>query len=282
MRNTFTGLFFALVSIFVLYPLFYNSPLFSIIYKICICAILVFTVFRLRKDNKTFYIVISCAGSLIVLQWTSFLYVHHYLLLATEILTAVFFTGTILRIAKAVFSSREINRDTILGAISVYLMAGIMFSFIYSAIEIAQPNSFKGPDLILNRNTVIELIPSTDENADGKLSMVELNKFRQSPDKYVDSETEERIRQYYEQNHPTMDVENIEEQLTVDLAYGRLGSSLSYFSFVTITTLGYGDITPRSIPARSFATFEAILGAFYLAILIGRLIGIQVSQQATN
>ncbi len=46
-----------------------------------------------------------------------------------------------------------------------------------------------------------------------------------------------------------------------------------YFSFVTLTTLGYGDISPLSEAARSLATLEAIMGPLYMAILIGWLVG---------
>lgn len=49
-------------------------------------------------------------------------------------------------------------------------------------------------------------------------------------------------------------------------------SSWIYFSFVTLATLGYGDIAPIHPLARSLATSEAILGQLYLAILIARLV----------
>ena len=52
----------------------------------------------------------------------------------------------------------------------------------------------------------------------------------------------------------------------------------SYFSFVTLSTLGYGDITPLTRPARNLAALEAIFGQLYLAVLIARL----VSQQGTT
>ncbi len=48
---------------------------------------------------------------------------------------------------------------------------------------------------------------------------------------------------------------------------------LTYFSFVTLTTLGYGDITPKSDVARCFVVLQAALGVLYLAILISRLAG---------
>ncbi len=45
-----------------------------------------------------------------------------------------------------------------------------------------------------------------------------------------------------------------------------------YFSFVTLTTLGYGDITPISVGARMLAAVEAIIGQLYLAVLLAMLV----------
>jgi len=53
---------------------------------------------------------------------------------------------------------------------------------------------------------------------------------------------------------------------------------LVYFSLVTLTTVGYGEITPGSELTRSLAVVEAILGQFYIAVLIADLIGKKLSQ----
>ena len=55
-------------------------------------------------------------------------------------------------------------------------------------------------------------------------------------------------------------------------------SHFTYYSFVTLTTLGYGDITPLSYPARSLSTIEAVTGQLYLAVMIAGLVGIYISQ----
>jgi hypothetical protein len=52
---------------------------------------------------------------------------------------------------------------------------------------------------------------------------------------------------------------------------------LSYFSFVTLTTLGYGDISPATSVTRSLTTLEATLGQLYLTILVARLVGLHVA-----
>ena len=48
---------------------------------------------------------------------------------------------------------------------------------------------------------------------------------------------------------------------------------LIYFSFVTISTLGYGDIAPQTPPARALASTEAITGQLFVAVLIAALVG---------
>jgi Ion channel len=47
----------------------------------------------------------------------------------------------------------------------------------------------------------------------------------------------------------------------------------AYFSFVTLATLGYGDIVPLTPTARGLAVSEAIIGQLYLAVLVARLVG---------
>jgi len=53
--------------------------------------------------------------------------------------------------------------------------------------------------------------------------------------------------------------------------------ALLYYSYTTLTTLGYGDIIPVSAQARSFAVLEAIIGVMYLAVIISRLIGMYIT-----
>ena len=51
-------------------------------------------------------------------------------------------------------------------------------------------------------------------------------------------------------------------------------TELLYFSFTTLTTLGYGDITPASAVARVWASLEAVTGVLYLAVLVARLVSL--------
>jgi voltage-gated potassium channel len=53
---------------------------------------------------------------------------------------------------------------------------------------------------------------------------------------------------------------------------------LVYFSFATLTTLGYGDIVPVAPIVRFLAYFEAVTGQFYIAVLVASLVGIRISR----
>ena len=55
---------------------------------------------------------------------------------------------------------------------------------------------------------------------------------------------------------------------------------LFYYSFVTLTTIGYGDITALTAPAGSLSALEAMMGQIYLAVLVARLVGMYIFQSA--
>ena len=60
-----------------------------------------------------------------------------------------------------------------------------------------------------------------------------------------------------------------------------IAGNLIYFSFVTLTTIGYGDITPLHPYARGLANFEAVVGQLYPATLLARLVTLElVAEQA--
>lgn len=52
-----------------------------------------------------------------------------------------------------------------------------------------------------------------------------------------------------------------------------------YFSFVTLTTLGYGDMSPVSPMAKTLAWFEAVFGQLFLAVTIARLVSLEIAHK---
>ena len=66
---------------------------------------------------------------------------------------------------------------------------------------------------------------------------------------------------------------------SADLRFGTEATTAAfYFSLVTMTTLGYGDIVPMSSGAKILASLQAVLGQLYLAVLVARLVGLHISQ----
>lgn len=50
-----------------------------------------------------------------------------------------------------------------------------------------------------------------------------------------------------------------------------------YYSFTTLTTIGFGDIVPLAAPARYFSFIEAVIGQMYIGVLVARLVGIHIA-----
>jgi voltage-gated potassium channel len=114
----------------------------------------------------------------------------------------VYYVYTTVEIIRNIFRRHEVDADTIITAISAYLMIGLCFAVSFMLVESVHPGS-----------------------------------------------------------------------LAMGTADGLAGwADIFYFSYVTLTTLGYGDIAPVVRQARSLATLEAICGAMYMSILIARLV----------
>lgn len=59
-------------------------------------------------------------------------------------------------------------------------------------------------------------------------------------------------------------------------------ADVAYYSYVTLTTLGYGDISPVAPIARFLVYMEAVVGVFYMAILVASLIGVVINESQKN
>ena len=55
-------------------------------------------------------------------------------------------------------------------------------------------------------------------------------------------------------------------------------STVAYYSFVTLTTLGYGDVLPKNHLAEFFVYMEAIIGVFYMAIIVATLVSLGIAR----
>jgi hypothetical protein len=132
------------------------------------------------------------------------------ILAASYLLTACFFGFAWFGIVRSILMGR-VTRHAILGAVCGYLLLGIVWSLLYTAVETLAPRSFR-------------IAGSGGESGPA--------------------------------DHGT----------------------LSYYSFVTLSTVGYGDITPTTPLARTLSWIEAVAGQLYLAVLVAGLVGFKVSQ----
>jgi len=126
-----------------------------------------------------------------VLRESRFIYVELSLFVA-------FYSYAILRVLGYVLRGRKVSADKILGALSVYLMLGLTWAWIYTMLALDDPGAFRG-------------------SMEGPVDFI-------------------------------------------------------YFSFVTLTTLGYGDVAPATARARSLCIVEAVMGVLFLAVLVSRLV----------
>jgi uncharacterized membrane protein len=55
-----------------------------------------------------------------------------------------------------------------------------------------------------------------------------------------------------------------------------------YFSFVTLGTVGYGDVSPTTHGARLLAMSEALVGVMYIAVVVGRVVGLHTARVAVR
>ena len=160
---------------------------------------------------------------------------------STQILSHGFgiaFIGYIVyRLLVQIFTDEEVTADTIFASLCVYLLLATIWTYSYSLLEMFDPGAFSYPLLD-------ELIDA------GKIGNGEAAGFAQP-----DDGTPRRVM--------------------------RLGAEPagieSYYSLVTMTTLGYGDIVPTSSAARSLATMQAVIGQLYLTVLVARLVGLHVA-----
>jgi hypothetical protein len=116
----------------------------------------------------------------------------------------------------AVLDDREVTLDTIVGAICLYLLAGLLWTYLYATIILTSPSAFQ---------LAITVDPP------------------------------------------------------IASPFGKGGfQQLVYLSFVTMTTLGYGDITPVSAPAQTASYLQAVFGQFFLAVLVARLVTLYIAE----
>lgn len=142
-----------------------------------------------------------------------------------------------------VLSAKRINVDKVCGAISVFMMFGAIWTTLYAMVLLASPDAIYFPETLVEFTTAELESPTGDAEA----SITEVGALTTASDPSCKRSELARFH------------------------------ALNYFSFVTLSTLGYGDILPISPIARMLAWVEAVFGQLYLAVLIGHIVGLQVA-----
>jgi voltage-gated potassium channel len=210
-RNNFTYLLGGLLLLLVLPPslrqYFGTSADVDVMRVLLLAGFSLFniiSVWSLYRDRWVFHFGLVLALLNIVIA-VSALFFHSIILELCSSVSVILFAALSCFIAgRHVFSLRDTNANSLIGAICVYLLLGLIWAMVYGTLLILLPQgAFQG--LVF----------------DGMSSQLD---------------------------------------------------NILYFSFVTLTTSGYGDITPLNPLIRTIAYFEMITGQFYIAILVSGLV----------
>lgn len=178
-------------------------------------TVLLTAVVSVCHRHKTLGIGLTLVVLMLILNVSSFLTRSYSLTVLHNSLVIIFLAFVFYHILSAVFHDDRVTLDTIIGTVSLYLLAGLLWSYLYSTILLVDPAAFR-----------YDLVNASSE--------------------------------------------------AVTLRNSDL-QPLIYLSFVTMATLGYGDIVPVSGPAQTACYLQAVFGQFYFAILVSRLVAMYIS-----
>jgi len=189
--------------IFVFVPILQRGKMGAIFIKIIYSVMLLTGILSVGTQKKHFIVLSILAVIALFANWLTEIEPGTPMLIAHDIGAIAFNVFFALALLKKTFGPGEITYHRIVGSIVVYLLMGLIFTYVFHAIYLYQgPSSF---------NNIIGT----------------------------------GLREFV------------------------------YFSFTSLSTMGYGDITPVHPLARSLANFEALLGQLYPAILIARLVSME-------
>jgi len=211
-RRRFFILAVSLLAFILVTPLVQGFVGIQILWNIFLTGILLSGVHAVSEKKRRIYVASLLALPMLVYLWSAyFVETNLHVVIVGSLCGVLFFAYMIVNILVFIYRQDKVTRDLIAGAIVVYLLMAIMWTFIYRVVETVHPGSFT--------------IPTADIH--------------------------ERMR-------------------------------FIYFSLVTITTLGYGDVVPKTSLATSLATLEAVVGQLYLVTTVAWLVGVRVSQSTES
>ena len=222
-QGRFLILTLTLFGLLLAYPFWSRDALGLATFDLVFWGVILASIYAVSEKRWTFWTSLSLAVPALLSDITVYFFRENWLVLTScllDLIFLVFVTGVVIAY---VVRQEHISMDKVLGAISGYLLIGLVWALIYGALELSQPGSFRlvsdpGGGSIMGHS-----VPH----------------------------------------------------------WGDLDNFI-YYSLVTLSTLGYGDIVAVTREARSWSAVEAIVGQLYLAILLARLIGLQLRQSRNS
>jgi ion channel len=206
-KGKFFYLFLAQVLLLVLFPYMDRSGLPTVFFRLLGAAAFLSAVYAVSNKRAQWITALVLAVSAGTMHTIFAFRPNPKIVVPMLICTIAFLAFTLVSLLRAVILAERVTRDTIYGALSVYLLMAITWGAAYMLLETLQP---------------------------GALAM-------------------DAIR------HPNHQMDWFD---------------CVFYSYATVTTLGYGDIVPITAQARSLSILEAISGVLYVAVLVARIVGL--------
>jgi len=207
-KNPFYFLLFGLLLALLVAPVI--TERFPDIAGLMLTGTLLVSTLSMTASKRSYKLAWWLVGAKIVLDVVGFTTPLPGVFIAEALVLSAFFIVATMFALGRVIEGRTVDLNRIAGAISVYMLIGLIWTSLYFALSLIDPQSFAG----------ISVLP------------------------------------------------DYQKQLT-STAY----LDLLYYSYVTLSTLGYGDITPVSRAAQSLSYLEAICGVMYIAVLVAAMVG---------
>ena len=215
-RYSHVFLFGALLLLVGVQPFFHGALFGTALIHISLFGSLIVSGFSCAANKRQIIGFLACAGPTIAIGaiwWMTGAQHFQNTYLALSALSTLY---VVVLILFDIFRTTGVSANTVFGALAVYLLMGVLWTYLYAVLEFFCPGSF---------------------------------------------------------NFGARDIVPGEE--------AKLRNLLG-FSFTTLTTLGYGNITPTEPRGDALTSLEAITGQIYLTVLVARLVGIQVSQHVAR
>ncbi len=172
--------------------------------------VMFYLIFSSRHTPKLYFLDIAFVLPTLLATWVESIYQNNLSFVISHIAIINFFIYLQVLSITHIIHSKTVNTNTIFGAMNIYIIAGLIWAYIFVLLQHFDPTAFHMPSYELLKNEV---------------------------------------------------------------------EVFSYYSFVTLTTLGFGDIVATSSQARMLSVLEAIFGQLYLAIVIAKLVSISIAKE---